>query len=110
MRANGLPHSFLTRFVRIILAEVHPPNQDADGENCLSGTQREAAALASEPSHFLLGRDHGGHWIVQESRGLCGGLFTSKEAAIRYAKFESADQAGEIRLAPDFVELKFFSA
>jgi hypothetical protein len=54
----------------------------------------------------VLGRDHGGHWIVQESHGLCGGLFTSKEAAMHYAKFESAGY-GDVRVAPDAIELNF---
>lgn len=58
-----------------------------------------------EPLCFVLGRDHGGCWIVQETHGLCGGLFTSKDAAVSYAKFESADRPSVIRLSPDPIEL-----
>jgi hypothetical protein len=36
-------------------------------------------------------------------------LFASKDAAISYAKFESADRERIIRLDPDPVELKFSS-
>jgi hypothetical protein len=58
-----------------------------------------------EPFEFVLGRDRGGHWIVQETHGLCGGVFASKDAAISYAKFESADRRSVIRIARDPIEL-----
>ena len=69
--------------------------------------EREAPSepLSPEPLSFVLGRDHGGHWIVQETHGLCGGLFASKDAAISYARFESADRKSVIRLTPDPIEL-----
>jgi hypothetical protein len=69
--------------------------------------EREAPPepLSPEPLSFVLGRDHGGHWIVREIHGLCGGLFTSKNAAISYARFESADRKSVIRLTSDLVEL-----
>jgi hypothetical protein len=50
-----------------------------------------------EPLCFVVGRDHSGHWIVQETHGLFGGLFRTLDAAIRYAKFESADRKSVIR-------------
>jgi hypothetical protein len=59
-----------------------------------------------EPLKFVLGRDHGGHWIVQEAHGLCGGLFASQEAALRYARDESAERAASIRVSADTIELK----
>jgi len=52
-----------------------------------------------------LGRDRGGRGIVHETHGLCGGLFASKDAALSFAKFESADRASVIRLASDPIEL-----
>jgi len=58
-----------------------------------------------EPLCFVLGRDHGGHWIVQETNGLCGGLFASEKAAVSYAKFESAGRKSVIRLISDPIEL-----
>jgi hypothetical protein len=62
-----------------------------------------------EPLSFVLGRDRGGCWIVQETHGLCGGLFASRDAAIGYARFESADRESVIRITPYPVELKFSS-
>jgi hypothetical protein len=60
---------------------------------------------ASEPLSFLVGCDGGGRWIVMESHGLYGGSFVSKDAAIRYAKFESGDR-GAIHICPGKIELK----
>jgi hypothetical protein len=61
--------------------------------------------VACDPLRFTLGRDHDGLWIVQEAHGLCGGLFTSENAATRYAKFESAGRGSVIRFIPDPIEL-----
>ena len=58
-----------------------------------------------EPLCFVLGRDRGGHWIVQEANGLCGGLFASEKAAIRYARSEGAGRGSVIRLVSDPIEL-----
>jgi hypothetical protein len=70
------------------------------------GLEQEAPEEAPpEPLCFVLGRDHGGCWIVQESHGICGGLFASKSAAISYAKFESADRPSVVRLSTEPIEL-----
>lgn len=66
-------------------------------------TQDDQAA--SEPLCFLLGRDHDGHWVVQETHGLCGGVFANENDATRYARFESAGRGNSIRLVPDSIEL-----
>ena len=28
--------------------------------------------------HFLIGKDSRGNWVVQDDRGLCGGLFVNR--------------------------------
>lgn len=61
--------------------------------------------IPPEPLCFELGRDQGGHWIVRETNGLCGGLFASEKAAVSYAKFESAGRASVIRHISDPIEL-----
>ncbi len=58
-----------------------------------------------EPFRFVLGRDHGGRWIIQEANGLCGGMFVSENAAIRYAKLESAGRGSVILLVANPIEL-----
>src|ERR1700676_4667960 len=75
-------------------------------ERLLSNTIRESKE-PPEPLSFVLGRDRGGHWIVQEAHGLCGGLFANKDAALRYAKSECAEGEARIRLSPEAIELKY---
>jgi len=58
----------------------------------LSDTRFEYEEAPPEPLCFVLGRDHGGHWIVQEAHGLCGGLFRQQRRRHQLAKFESADR------------------
>jgi len=74
-------------------------------ESLLSKSSVESEEVPPQPLCFTLGRDHGGHWIVQETHGLCGGLFASKDAAIHFARFESAERQSTIRLTSDPIEL-----
>ena len=74
-------------------------------ESSLFDTQAEEEEVPPEPLSFVLGRDRGGLWIVQEANGLCGGLFASEKAAIRYAKAEGAGRRSIIRLVSDPIEL-----
>ena len=75
-------------------------------ESRLFDTNAEENEVPPEPLSFVLGRDGGGRWIVQEAHGVCGGLFASQDAAIRYAKSEAAERGRVIRLVPDPIELK----
>jgi hypothetical protein len=78
-------------------------------EKRLFDTNAEENEVPPEPLSFVLGRDHGGHWIVQEAHGLCGGLFASENDAIRYAKSESGGRGTVIRFLPNPIELKCWS-
>jgi len=74
-------------------------------ESAMFDANFEESKIPPEPLSFVLGRDGGGHWIVQEANGLCGGLFASENAAICYAKSESAGRGTIIRFIPDPIEL-----
>ena len=64
------------------------------------------SAEPGEPSNiFLVGRDSRGHWVVQDERGLCGGLFVDRNKAIRFAMDESGKRPQAIRLVPGILEL-----
>src|SRR5262247_739650 len=54
---------------------------------------------------FLVGRDSRGHWVVQDERGLCGGLFADCSKAIRFAMDETRRQPQAIRMVPGVLEL-----
>jgi hypothetical protein len=64
------------------------------------------SAEADKPSNiFLVGRDSRGHWVVQDERGLCGGLFVDRSKAIRFAMDETGRRPQAIRLVPGILEL-----
>jgi hypothetical protein len=64
------------------------------------------SAEARDPSNiFLVGQDSHGHWVVQDERGLCGGLFVDRSKAIRFAMDETGRRPQAIRLVPGILEL-----
>jgi len=73
-------------------------------ENRLFDSHAAENEIPPEPLSFVLGRDHGGRWIVQEAHGLCGGLFASENDAIHFAKSESAGRETVIRFLPNPIE------
>jgi hypothetical protein len=70
---------------------------------------RQSEPPSTEPSTpsntFLVGRDSHGHWVVQDERGLCGGLFVDRNKAIRYAMDETGKRPQAIKLVPGIFEL-----
>ena len=60
-------------------------------------------ALAPTPAHqgrFMVGRDDRGNWIVSDSLGLSGGVFTDRQAAVHFAMVECDYAPGEVCAAP----------
>ena len=55
--------------------------------------------------YFLLGLDSAGHWVIRETTGRRAGLFRTREAAIKYARDESAGGNFTILHQPDGLEL-----
>jgi len=43
----------------------------------------------SRPPLFMIGQDDRGNWVVQDLKGICGGLFVNRDAALRYVRFEN---------------------
>lgn len=58
---------------------------------------------------FIVGLDGEGHWIARDEQGLTGGVFSDREAAIRFATAESDHQAGAVSLAPATARLSLFN-
>jgi hypothetical protein len=56
-------------------------------------------------THFLVGRDSRGHWVVQDECGLRGGLFIDRNKALRYAMDESGRRPQAIRMIAGIIEL-----
>ena len=54
---------------------------------------------------FLVGQDGQGHWLAVETHGLGGGIFKSRDNALRYARDESQRQPGAVRFVDDPIRL-----
>jgi len=71
------------------------------GETFLSG--------GSDASLFLMGRNSRGNWVVKDQRGLRGGLFVSRAAALKYALFENGNQPQLVVTIPGNFDLDLSS-
>jgi hypothetical protein len=64
----------------------------------------------AKPIHrFVVGRDGDGHWIARDERGLTGGVFADRTAAVHFAEAETDHQRGAVRFAPATVRLSLFN-
>ena len=48
---------------------------------------------------YCVGQDRAGRWLAMEASGRGGGMFVSREAAMRFALAETADRRGSVTLA-----------
>lgn len=64
------------------------------------------AAIANRLS-FLVGRDPAGHWLAIERHGLGGGIFTSRKAALAYARSECCRRPGSVQLVRRPLQLDY---
>ncbi len=57
-------------------------------------TSREAAGRnrCVTPRLFFLGRDSHGNWVVEDRVHRCGGLFSSRKEALKFALFENGNR------------------
>jgi hypothetical protein len=53
----------------------------------------------------MVGQDCRGNWVVQEQAGNCGGLFVSRDAALRYVRDENRDQQRSVVMISGILEL-----
>jgi hypothetical protein len=70
---------------------VPNPRDEMDGE------------LTKEPPNLIIGPDYRNQWVVIETHGLCGGIFVSQAAALRYARQESHGHPECVRIVPHLV-------
>jgi hypothetical protein len=68
---------------------------------------RSASQRRNSGSGFFIGRDSRGRWTALGADGLVGGVFTSKDAALRYAQSEAGRSPGAVRLTSAPLELPF---
>ena len=63
------------------------------------------SGTSSGSPRFLIGRDSRGRWVVQDQRGLRGGLFINRTEAVRFAMFENGHRPQAIVMVPGIIEL-----
>jgi hypothetical protein len=63
----------------------------------------ESAALDIQ-FRFRVGRDRLGRWVVEDDRGLRGGLFISRAEALKFALFESGHRSQAITIVDGVFE------
>jgi hypothetical protein len=59
----------------------------------------------SETNMFLVGQSRRGHWVAKDQRGLRGGLFINRAAAVKFALFENGNQPQLVIAMPGNLEL-----
>jgi len=72
-----------------------------------SSNQGPASRGQGLGSGFVVGRNSRGHWTALSAGGLTGGVFRSKDAAIRYAQAEAGRAPGAVSFTSSPVELPF---
>jgi hypothetical protein len=60
---------------------------------------------SSRSSLFLIGKNSRGNWVVQDQRGLCGGIFVDRAEALRFAMFENGDRPQAVIMVVGVFEL-----
>lgn len=71
----------------------------------MTQTQEAEPPGRSRPPHFLVGRDRRGNWVVQDPKGMCGGLFVSRDAAVRFVRSENGYRPQAIVVVSGTLEL-----
>jgi hypothetical protein len=57
-----------------------------------------------EPLRFIIAKGATANWIVVETHGLYGGVFVSKDAAIRFVDRESRDRQATVEIMAASIE------
>jgi hypothetical protein len=54
---------------------------------------------------FLIGKNRHGDWVVQDTRGLRGGLFVDRAQALKFAMWECGNRPQAVIMVPEGLEL-----
>jgi hypothetical protein len=60
---------------------------------------------ASYSSLFMVGKDSRSNWVVQDKKGLRGGLFVNRTQALNFAMFENGHRPQAVIMVPEVLEL-----
>jgi hypothetical protein len=54
---------------------------------------------------FMVGQNRRGNWVVRDQKGVCGGLFVSREAALRFVRAENGYRPQAVVMVSGNLEL-----
>ena len=57
------------------------------------------------PPVFMIGQDRYRNWVVQDQKGIAGGLFVTRDAALRYVRSENGYQPRAVVMVSGHLEL-----
>jgi hypothetical protein len=57
------------------------------------------------PPVFMVGQNSRGNWVVRDQKGVCGGLFVSREAALRFVRAENGYRSQAVVMVSGNLEL-----
>jgi len=57
------------------------------------------------PPVFMIGQDCRGNWVVQDQKGVRGGLFVDRDAALRFVRFENGHRPQAVVMVSGVLEL-----
>jgi len=67
--------------------------------------QQNIKATTTVGSCLFIGQDRCGRWVVRDARSMCGGVFSNRTAAIRFAMYECQRRPQSVIMLPDGLEL-----
>jgi len=74
--------------------------------NLVAGIDFPSQLPTATAPYFLLGLSSTGAWVIRETTGRRAGLFSTRQAAIRFARAESLDGNFTIVHCPEGLELE----
>jgi hypothetical protein len=85
--------------------ETEPPSS-AQAPN----PQASNHQASSQAPWFRVGRDSHGNWVVQDPRGIRGGLFVDRDQALRFVRAENGNRPGGFVMVGGVLELDMSKA
>jgi hypothetical protein len=64
----------------------------------------------SQAPWFWVGRDGHGNWVVQDPRGIRGGLFVDRDQALRFVRAENGNRPQDFVMVGGVLELDMSGA
>jgi hypothetical protein len=72
-------------------------------------TQQTEPPSWFRPPVFMVGQNSRGNWVARDQKGVCGGLFVSREAALRFVRAENGHRQQAVVMVSGNLELDMSS-